>query len=324
MILLSACLVTLSHNGFALTEPQEGALVDMIVASVDDFPIALSDIQARMRDTEVTPKVLASDMQSKKVLQQLILENLIRAEAKNYQISVSSNEVDTYIQQVAERNDLTTSEFQAALKEQGAVVGEYRNQVELEVLRSRLVGRLMEGVSGVQTSDVDQYLEDHPELMSPGTKLVLRQIFIASSDKEMNAFSTKVTEVEAALGSGKDFAEVAALLSEGSEAEEGGSLGIVAVTDLHPTIQEALKDLEPGANSEAVTTPIGVHFFSLERKFNVDDEEFDTLRDEVRKIVELQQRERKLQEYFASDIFKNHSVVVLAGAGQPAAQTASP
>lgn len=69
----------------------------------------------------------------------------------------------------------------------------------------------------------------------------------------------------AEIGSGKDFVEVAAELSKGGSAQNGGDLGYFLKDDMVPAFAEAAFALEPGEISkEPVETQFGWHVIKVE------------------------------------------------------------
>lgn len=91
---------------------QNSKFVDSVVASVNGKPIMFSDI-ARHNKLEAhdqqTFKHLINDSKFRKALEDEIADQLIRAEAESKKITINASEVDSYLNQVAQRNNLSLS-----------------------------------------------------------------------------------------------------------------------------------------------------------------------------------------------------------------------
>ena len=112
-------------SSFPLTgicEPRE-ILIDTVLASVAGTPITLRELEAQYsllypsaKRTVASAEQVAQSPELKKLLEMLINQKLIEAEAEKRKIKVSVNDVERYIDQVARQNNLSRSDFELALK----------------------------------------------------------------------------------------------------------------------------------------------------------------------------------------------------------------
>ena len=110
--------------------PQE-LVIDAIVGSVDDKPITLSDLNARLAPRRLTLAEAGKEPEASRVLDQIILEKLLEEEAKAKRVNVTDAEVQEYLQEVMQRNGLSEGEFQAALAKEGRSVSAYKQQIKI-------------------------------------------------------------------------------------------------------------------------------------------------------------------------------------------------
>ncbi|MCB0319384.1 MAG: SurA N-terminal domain-containing protein, partial [Bdellovibrionales bacterium] len=157
----------------------DSILLDGIAASVGGAPITLQEVIARAQlmsskrgtgeSTFVLPKTFSDagrDPAVQSALEQLIAERLLKLEAKERRVDVSSEEIDRYLDRVAQQNNLTRDEFFSALQSEGRSLDQYKKQVELDILRTKLAGSIVrEGVS-VSEKEIDEYLEEKSDLSS--------------------------------------------------------------------------------------------------------------------------------------------------------------
>ncbi len=142
----------------------ETAVIDFIVASVNGKPITLSEVAARANTpTPKTPTDASNDPAIQSALQQVILEYLLRAEARERRLSASPEEVERYVDRVAQQNQLSREEFAKALAAEGKNIERYKSQVEMDILRTKLASNLIRDGISISDKEVDEYLTQNGE-----------------------------------------------------------------------------------------------------------------------------------------------------------------
>ena len=285
-------------------------LIDSVVASVNDKPITLSDVQRRISKKEpLDLSTAARDPQVQQVVDALILERLVEEEATARKLNVAPPEIERYFDEVAKRNNLSREGFEAALRQEGLDPVLYREQVRADILRSKLTSVVTQASSGVSAEEVTRYKAEHPELTRAGTKLKIRQIFLGRNMHTAEEGRSILEALRKKLEAGGDFAAAARELSESPDAREGGLLGVVAEKDLSPTIFDAVFALEPGHLSAVIDSPNGTHLFKLEERFSESEAaDSSTLDEEIRKTLQQQKFQTKVQTFLSTDIYKLHAV----------------
>jgi len=289
-------------------------VLDAIVASVDDKPITLTELTARLSPPrKLTLKEASKDQEALKTLDSMILERLVELEATAKKISISDAEIEDYINEVANRNSLSRPEFEQALKKEGQTIETYRKQIKFDILRTKLMSSMMRGGVSVSDAEIDDYVASHPELTQAGTALKLSLITITAENRTPEQVQTKVGEVLAALDAGDPFSEVAKRLSDGPNTNEGGSLGIIAEQDLSSDIFDAVFSLDEGAHTKPIASEKGVQIFFVEQRFSsIDDDDEEerekAIRQEVKTSLQEQKAQERMSSFFISDLYKNHSV----------------
>lgn len=286
-------------------------LIDAVVASVDGKPITLQDVCKRLSPPRsLTLKEASLDPEANVVLDALIMESLVTQEAEAKRISVSAEEIDEYIVEVAKRNNLSREGFEQALKQEGKDIVEYKSFIKIDILKSRLSSNLMQSGVGISNEEIETYISEHPELSSNGTKLKLAHIVI-SEDVHGSEVSEKiVAEVTEKLSNGENFSELARSHSDSPDAAEGGLLGIIAQKDLSSDIFEAVSALKAGETSKPIKTAQGYQIFMVVEQFTETDEsqDQDKIKEEVRKTLQRQKMAQKMSSFFTAELMKTHSV----------------
>lgn len=302
-------LVPLLHPGDAAATPTE-FVIDSVVASVNDQPITLSDVMRRLGGRKsLTLQEITTDVAAQRAVDALVFERLIEAEAAARKMTASDAEVDRYVGEIANRNNLSIEAFKAALAEEKRDFAEYRRQIKTDILRSRITGSLMQAGVAVTEREVEQFLAEHPEFARAGAKLKLRQIVLSPSSRSEAAAREILQNAKTRIQGGEDFRAVAAEVSEGIDRTEGGLLGVVAEKDLSPEIFDAVFSLKSGEVSEITRTAQGWHLFWVDERFSESDTEESTrLLEDVRKTLKEQKARQKVESYFTTELYKAHSV----------------
>lgn len=285
-------------NCFTISAQADEIFLDSVVASVNGRPITLSDIETRLRPKrKLSFSKFSDDSQAKIVLEQNIAELLLEEEAKERNVSVDENDVDSYVNEVAAQNNMSIPEFKKALAAEKIPYDDYRRKVQTDILKSKLASVLFREGAGVTEDEIDNFIKENPNMTAASDRITLRQIFLESE--------TEADKVLAEIKAGKDFENAAKEFSKSPDSKDGGLLGSVSLADLSPSIQDAIILLKAGEISKPVKSSRGVHLFQVVEKSNGST---DGLRDQIRARLEKQKMEEKIGNYFANELLKKHSV----------------
>jgi peptidyl-prolyl cis-trans isomerase SurA len=300
---------------YALSEP---IFLDAIVASIDDKPIALSDVTNRMKPPhKLTIKEASENPDFNRTLDAVILEQLVELEAAQRRITVSDAEINDYLSEIAKRNSLSRDEFLAALKSENRSETEYRAQVKIDILRSKLASSLTRGAVAVSDEEIDAALSKDEVKPTSGATVTLRQILISTDKHNDDDAQRIISQLQEKLSDGEKFDELASSYSESPEATDGGSLGTLPLGDLQEDISLAVQDLDVGDISDITHSPQGYHLFLLEERNEEDTDEVEVIeettpstekREQIRNALRQKKLETKMAEFFTSELYKLHSV----------------
>lgn len=320
--------VALLISGVAYAEPapsksapktgETEIVIDAVVASVDEKPITLKELQARLSPPrKIALHDISKDQEAQQTLDAMIAERVFEAEASTKKVSVSDTEVEEYINEVARRNSLSRTDFEGILKKEGKSLAWYKSQVKNEITKTKLAGTISRGGVSVSEQEIDEYLSTNPSFTSDGASVKLRVISISATDKTPEQLSEKVDAVKNALDSGTKFEEVATKYSEGAHAAEGGLLGVVAEKDLSSHIFDAVLAIKTGSYTQPVVSEAETQFFFVEERYSArdseeeeeeDEESIKAKREEARKAIQVRKTEEKLNSYFTVELSKNHTI----------------
>jgi peptidyl-prolyl cis-trans isomerase SurA len=316
---LLAASLTLTAAAEIPPPPATEIVIDAVVATVDDKPITLTDLSARLTPRrKLTFQQAAQDQEAQQALDAMILEKLIEEEANSRRFSASDTEVEEYVSEVAARNKLSRTEFEKALATEGKDFASYKIQVKLDILKTKLASSMTRGGVSVSDTEIDAYIADHPNFSQAGISLRLSQILVSSTGRSQDEITARLALIDAELASGKSFGEVAKQYSDSPDAADGGSLGLIAEKDLSSEIFDAVFSLKERTYSKPIATAAGRQLFFLEQRIgrkdgdseeDIDEDEVKgALQAEVRKLLQQQKTQERLSSFFVTDLYKNHSV----------------
>jgi len=303
----------IAHLPLVLTAPSlaHADLLDAVVASVDNVPITLTDVVERARIEY--PSSLSDAAQSEAVqaaLQQIVSEHLLRAESRERRIGVSDDEINIYINRLAEQNGLSRREFESALNKQNTTIEQLQEQVEIDILRTKLANQIMREGTSVGEQEIDDYLSQHPEFTSSGAKMKLLQIVLYRDRVSLQEARETFSSLTGRVSTLEDFKREASQISHGPEAVEGGLLGVLSEEELHGAIFEALFKLPEQTVSPLIETSVGFHLFFIENRFlnSTGAPEQKELRSEVRAQLEEKKLQERMKLYFARELTTKFAV----------------
>lgn len=289
-------------------------VVDTVLASVDGAPITLRDVQKKIGGGKlVKASDVAKDPEVKYILDSLIVEKMILSEAESRKIGVSDTDVEGYINEVAKQNSLTRDEFEKALAKGGRTMTEYKGQVKIEIIKSRLASSSLVGGVGVSEEEIDNYLKESDGSKGAGNIVALRLLLISKSERTDEEYQKRLDEVKAKISSGADFASLVETYSDGPQKADGGKLGAVPESDLSQEIFNAILSLKDGETSAAVESSDGARFFFVESRTTQesgaeDKSKAEEARENARRILQRRKLEAKMQTFFTEDLAKMHTI----------------
>jgi len=274
---LKNALVSLSLVTSCLMAPlqsvkAEDQLIDRVVAVVDDRIILKSQLNAKMfeqaqqLEAQNIPLPDAGTLQ-RKVLDNMILEAVQLNRAKLLGLSVTDDEVNERMEQIAKRNNMNLLELRNRLNIEKP---EGFKQLREEIKKQTLIQKLREAeiVSRVQITDgeISNYLK-RQSLSDANQELDLFHILISlpqspSPAERQKALNT-IEDIRKRALDGEDFSQLAVRYSNGAMALSGGDLGWITKSEVPTFFADAVANLKVGQISEIVQSPSGFHLVKV-------------------------------------------------------------
>nr|WP_178117937.1 peptidylprolyl isomerase [Pseudomonas sp. R5(2019)] len=249
--------------------------LNKIVAIVDNDVVMKSQLDQRVHEVQQTiakrgagqPPVGALEQQ---VLERLIIESLQLQIGERSGIRITDEELNQAIGTIAQRNNMTVAQFQAALARDGLSYNDARDQVRREMIISRVRQRRVAERIQVSEQEVKNFLASDAGKMQLSEEFRLANILIptpesANSDAIQTA-ARKAETVYKQLKQGADFAQMAISQSASDNALEGGEMGWRKAAQLPPPFDRELASLAVGDVMQPVRTPGGFIILKLLEK----------------------------------------------------------
>lgn len=209
----------------------------------------------------------------KDVLQQLVDEQVILAEATRQGVTVTKADVDQGVdqqmQQVRSRFP-TQQDFQKALAQEkyteASLRKKYEGEVRKQLLVMRMVGREVQNKTTVNDTEVRAFFESHRDSLGKNPeRLKLASIVIAYEPDsiQVKRGRARADSLRNVIVKGKPFAEVAAAASDDPSGQRGGDLGTFQRGMMVPEFEDVAFGLKPNEISQPFRTRFGWHIVQV-------------------------------------------------------------
>lgn len=307
---------------------------DGIAAVVNDDVVLDSDVEEQLAlflmRAQANPDSEAVDTLRRQILDQLIDEKVIVAEAKHQGLTVSDAEVNKQVDQaIAEAKQRMGSEqaFHEQLARENLTEDKLRDKYKTELSRQMMAERLVRKSLPPRTvtaAEAETYFKTNKDKfprMPAEVRLQVIQIPVTGDSATDTRAKTKANDARKRIAAGEKFAKVAAEVSEDpGSAKSGGDLGFIGRGQLEGAVEDAAFALKNGELSQPVRSNYGWHVVQpIERdtmktiagKDSLDDKGVPVLEVHVRHILirvpigdEDIARAKKLSDKVASEARK--------------------
>ena len=247
---------------------------DFIVAIVDSEPITNQEVNAQASRVLAQASQQGVAMPARQqllgeALEQLIYERTQLQWAQQAGLKVTDQELDQIERAVAERNQLSVSEFRAQLSREGLSLTQLRLSFRQQQILQRLRDREVPARIKVSEPEIDQFLTQQKS-QTQTQQIHLAQLLVAVPD---NASSEQVQQLEAKAQAllkqareGADFSRLAQEHSQSQDRANAGQMGLRPV-DRYPSLfVEATQKLAVGELAGPVRSGAGFHLLKVIEK----------------------------------------------------------
>ena len=257
--------------------PKAGQRVDGIAAVVNDEAILESDVEEQLymllARAQSQPDSEMVDTLRHQVLEQLIDDKLIVAEAQRAGITVGDAEVNRALeQQIAQKKQELGGDqgFREQLRRENTtedrVREKYKKEIRLQLLGQRLLSREFPA-KPVPKPEAEAFFKANPARFPKApaeVRLSVIQIPVTPDSASSAKGKAEVLAAKKRIVAGEKFAKVAAEVSQDpNSARSGGDLGFFMQGSMEPAFEAAAFSLKVGRLSDPVQTPYGWHILEV-------------------------------------------------------------
>jgi peptidyl-prolyl cis-trans isomerase SurA len=251
-----------------------GELLDRIAAIVNDGLVLKSELDAQMDAVTKRLQEQKVELPSQSILKQQVLDRLILQEiqaqhAKRVGLTVSDEQLNSALQEIASRNKIPFDQLPTALSAQGVDYKTYRESMRKELTLSTLRQRDVISHINVSPRELDQFIARQQTAAANdefNVSHILLSLPEAATPQQLEDITHKARDLAARAAKGEDFGQLAIANSNSQTALDGGALGWRKGTQLPEFILALVTKMKPGDVSEPVRTPSGFHIVKLNER----------------------------------------------------------
>jgi len=256
--------------------PVAARVVDGIVAVVNDEPITFSEFRDSVAENLGIPAgdadlYLREERNATRVVQgieSLVESTLVRQELKRSGQEVSAQEIERAVESVRKSNNLSETDFRAALEKDGISLEGYRRRIRWQMERGAIVRAKRFKDVTVTDEEIKAYYRANAERFLVGAEVRMETLLLpfppGDQDKEQGV-RIRIAAQQAAdyVRSGLTLAEAARLVAAAIPGASVFSSDFVKTEDLLPEIQKEIRRLLTGETSPPFFTESGGHLVTV-------------------------------------------------------------
>lgn len=277
--------------------PSNAEVIDRIVAIVNDDIITLKEVENYVhveKENQFTSvDEYLRNMKLKEKLDFFITSLLIKQQARKLKIEVSEREVDSIIENIKKQNLISDAELREQLKKDNITYSNFAEGIRLNVLRSRVLTRVVSPEMNITETMMKDYYEKHKDSYR-SLEYHLKQIFVSGQRPDAQK---RAMDAYKQLEQGRTFEETAAEFSDDPSGKQGGDIGFVQAEDLLPALSESVGLLVRNTYTNIVQTPYGFNILKLIDTNKGETIPFETLKDKINEQIILEESNKRYDDY---------------------------
>ncbi len=258
-------------------------IIDAIAIDVDGEPITTLEIEA------VQAKL---NMSKKAAIEALIKDRLEKSAIEKAHITVSPEEVDTKIDQIASARGITREDMKLALAKKGLTWDSYKKQLEVEIKKEKFFAKNIASTISRPTEDeLRLYYETHKDKFSQNSSITQVSLIAYASNS-----STKLQEAMQNPMKIIDGVQQKSML--------------VSSNEMNPKLFNIIDSTPEGSFTQPINTGRGFVAYFVKSKSNQGDGGFEMVKNSVA-MAWLQEERIKASKNFLSKLKNSANIRVI-------------
>jgi peptidyl-prolyl cis-trans isomerase SurA len=274
---LAALAVLVAASALVGSAPQAGAtIVERVVAVIGERPVlwtdllkraAASRVQIRMQTRD--PNIVSAQEQEmyKELLERMIDDRLEEQQADRAHISVTAEEVDRGIENIAAQaqaqqgQPVTVQNIFAVARSRGMTDQDFRDEIRRQILEGKLIELRVRPRVRVTDQDAHAAYQHWAQDVADSqidVHLLVKRIPPGAPPATIQALEALTEEVARRARAGESFCQLIAQYSDDTPTRPScGSHGPQPMANLLPAIQNAVRTTKPGVVSDPIRLTSG-------------------------------------------------------------------
>ena len=294
---------------FSFAAAAPAAVVDRIVAVVNDEIVTLSDLERAFEPykEKFEATYQGSDREKalreakNEILNRLVDNRLMEQEAKRTGITVSSAEVEEAIADMLKSRKLSQEDLAKLLARENLTIDAYRKDIREQLIRMKLVGRDIKAKIVATDEEIGAYYLNHREDYDGKESVRIRQIFLPVAEnataEEKAKTRAEAESIHKRLLAGEPFEALCIQFSKGPGAEEGGDIGYIEKGSILPEIESIAFALALHEISDVIESPVGFHIIQATDRRGAGAKSIEAVREEIKARIDREKTEKKFGEW---------------------------
>lgn len=275
VILLLALTLLASVTHAQERQARRVVLLDRIVAIINDQVITRRDLDERLKTVSLQMQRQGTPLPPQEALEKQVLERMIQTRvqlqfARDTGLRIDDAALDSAIARIAANNKVSTQELRSLVEKDGISFSKYREDIREEIVLVRLREREVENKIQIADSEIDNFLKTVQQQDSRSEEFNLSHILVRvpdqASPEQLQDRRARAERALEQIKAGTDFRQIAATVSDATDAVQGGLMGWREFIQLPTLFADAVKSMKPGEVSSVLRSAAGFHILRVNER----------------------------------------------------------
>jgi peptidyl-prolyl cis-trans isomerase SurA len=271
-ISLFRLLLTLTFGLFLSGSVWAVQPVNGIAAVVGSGVITEAQLDQAVAQAKQRIQASKSPMPSDKIIKTQIIQQLINQQLqldliKKAHLTLKPAQLNAVLKRIAAQNKMTVNQLYAKVKSKGFTPKDFRDQIRKQALVQMLQQQQVGSRVSVSQQEISDFMNTIKNSKNADAQYHIMDILIALPDEpttaQVVAARFKATQLIKQLKAGKNFKQLAASESGGSEALKGGDLGWNKLAELPTPFVSTVESMKVNQVGGPIQTANGFHVIKL-------------------------------------------------------------